>query len=367
MANSFKIGTIIGIPIKIHITFLIVLPLFAFVFAMNPAPYGFSDVVPATFGYFLSFLTTVLLFACVLLHELGHSYLAKKYGVEITDITLFLIGGASSMEEIPRDPMQEAKMAFAGPLVSFIIGGSLLLLNFIIAGAISGFADSLIFRMVQLLGSINIVLGIFNLLPAFPMDGGRILRAWFARKMTYIQATHVAAGVGKMFAFLLGLLGLLSNPWNPWLILIAIFVYMGASGEDRSTAVTVTLEKVPVNDVMSKEIVSVKPSLTIDDLTQFMFEKKHMGYPVIEQNTLKGIITFTDVRKVMPLDRYSVLVSDVMTKDVVTVSKEATASDAFKLLTSNNIGRLLVVDEDGSVCGILSRTDLMHTMMLLNE
>ncbi len=367
MANSFKIGTIIGIPIKIHITFLLVLPFFAIIFAMNPAPYGFNDVVPASLGYALSFLTTILLFGCVLLHELGHSYLAKKYGVKITDITLFLIGGVSSMEEIPRDPGQEAKMAFAGPLVSFIIGGSLLLLNFAVAGAVSSFADSVIFRLVQMLGSINIVLGMFNLLPAFPMDGGRILRAWFARKMPYIQATHAAAGVGKMFAFLLGMLGLLSNPWNPWLILIAVFVYMGASGEDRSTAVTVTLEKVPVSEVMTKDIVSVEPSLTIDDLTQFMFEKKHMGYPVIEHNTLKGIITFTDVRKVMPLDRYSVLVSDVMTKDIVTIPKEATAADAFKLMVSNNIGRVLVVDENGSVSGILSRTDLMHTMMLLNE
>lgn len=367
MANSFKIGTIIGIPIKIHITFLLVLPLFALVFAMNPAPYGFSDVVPVELGYLLSFLTTILLFVCVLLHELGHSYLAKQYGVKITDITLFLIGGVSSMEEIPRDPLQEAKMAFAGPLVSFIIGGLLLLLNFVVAGVITSFADSVIFRMVQILGSINIILGMFNLLPAFPMDGGRILRAWFARKMSYIQATHAAAGVGKMFAFLLGLLGLLSSPWNPWLILIAIFVYMGASAEDRATAVTVTLEKVPVSDVMTKEIVSVEPSLTIDDLTQFMFEKKHMGYPVIEHNTLKGIITFTDVRKVMPLDRYSVLVSDVMTKDIITITKEATAADAFKLMVSNNIGRVLVVDEDGSVAGILSRTDLMHTMMLLSE
>ncbi|SES97851.1 Zn-dependent protease (includes SpoIVFB) [Methanococcoides vulcani] len=367
MANSFKIGTIIGIPIKIHITFLLVLPFFTLVFAMNPAPYGFSDVVPVVLRYALSFLTTILLFGCVLLHELGHSYLAKKYGVKITDITLFLIGGVSSMEEIPRDPKQEAKMAFAGPLVSFIIGGSLLLLNFAVAGAVASFADSVIFRLVQMLGAINIVLGMFNLLPAFPMDGGRILRAWFARKMPYIQATHAAAAVGKMFAFLLGMLGLLSNPWNPWLILIAIFVYMGASGEDRSTAVTVTLEKVPVSEVMTKDIVSVEPSLTIDDLTQFMFEKKHMGYPVIEHNTLKGIITFTDVRKVMPLDRYSVLVSDVMTKDIVTIPKEATAADAFKLMVSNNIGRVLVVNENGSVSGILSRTDLMHTMMLLNE
>jgi len=367
MQNSFKIGTIIGIPIKIHITFLLVLPVFAFIFASNPAPFGFSDIQPVSLGYLLAFVTTLLLFVCVVLHELGHSYLAQKYGVKITDITLFLIGGVSSMEEIPRDPSQEAKMAFAGPLVSFIIGTSLLLLNFVLADTFATFGDNVVFRIIQMLGSINIVLGIFNLLPAFPMDGGRILRAWFARKMSYIQATHTAASVGKMFALLLGFLGLVSSPWNPWLIFIAIFVYMGASGEDRSTAVTIILEKIPVKDVMSKEVISVEPSMTIDELTQFMFEKKHMGYPVMERNTLKGIITFTDVRRVIPLERYSVLVSDLMTHNVVTIPLEATASDALKLMSFNNIGRVLVIDEDGSVAGILSRTDLMHTMTLLNE
>ena len=367
MASSFKIGSIIGIPIKIHITFLIVLPFFAFVFAINPAPYGFNDVEPKVLGYALAFLTTILLFVCVLLHELGHSYVAKKYGVEISDITLFLIGGVSSMEEIPREPSKEAKMAFAGPFISFVIGGTLLLAAVLLASLIPAFSESVIFRLLQMLGSINIILGLFNLLPAFPMDGGRILRAWFARRMSYVQATHNAATVGRIFAFFLGFLGLVSSPINLWLILIAVFVYMGASGEDRSTTVTLTLEKIPVVDVMTKEVITVSPSMNIDDLTQFMFERKHMGYPVMEHNILKGIITFTDVHRVPSLERYSTLVSDVMTHDVITVPSEATASDAFKLMSSANIGRLLVVSDEGSILGIVSRTDLMHTMMLLNE
>lgn len=186
MAWSFKIGTVMGIPIRIHISFLLVLPLFALVFASAPAPYGFQDIQPPLVSYALSLLTTILLFACVLLHELGHSYFAKRFGVKIENITLFLIGGVSSMEEIPHNPSEEARMAFAGPLVSFIIGFALFLFNFAVVLIIAAYETTSIYRMVQLLGSINIVLGLFNLIPAFPMDGGRILRAWFVKRMSYV-------------------------------------------------------------------------------------------------------------------------------------------------------------------------------------
>ncbi|ADE37524.1 CBS domain-containing protein [Methanohalophilus mahii] len=366
MKTSFKIGTLMGIPILIHISFLIVLFLFAFVFSSVPEPVGFADVQPAILGYGLSLMLTILLFTCVLLHELGHSYFAKKYGVEINNITLFLIGGVSSMEEMPREPAQEAKMAFAGPFVSFLIGGILFGLNLVIDMMVAGYSTTIPYRLVYILASINIVLGAFNLIPAFPMDGGRILRAFFARHMNYIQATRNAANVGKFFAFLLALLGILSNPWNPWLLLIAVFVYMGASGEERSTAVTRTLENVKVKDVMSSDVISVSPEMNLEELVQFMFDHKHMGYPVIQHNVLKGIVTFTDVHKVTQLDRISTLVSDVMTRDVVTISPGDNAAEAFKVLNNNNVGRLVVM-EDGEIIGILSRTDLMHTMTLLSE
>ncbi|WP_406660343.1 CBS domain-containing protein [Methanolobus sp. ZRKC3] len=363
MRTSLKIGTIMGIPIKLHITFLLILPVFALVFATNPAPFGFADVPSLGMNYALSLLTTILLFACILLHELGHSYFAKKYGVTIKDITLLLFGGVSSMEEIPRDPSQEFKMALAGPLVSFIIGFALLAMNSIIDSSISGYSDGLIYRMFLILGSINIVLGAFNLLPAFPMDGGRLLRAWYAKRMSYIKATHYAAYFGKMFAFIMGIFGLLANPW---LLLIAFFVYIGASEEDKSTTVTVLLERYTVKDIMSDKVVSVSDDISVEELSKFMFENKHMGYPVMKGNSLKGIVTFTDIRNILPHERFAVLVSDVMTRDIISVSSKDVASEAFKVMTLNNIGRVLVID-DGELVGILSRTDLMRTLMLLNE
>ncbi|MBC7086095.1 MAG: CBS domain-containing protein [Methanomethylovorans sp.] len=364
MNTSFQIGTILGIPIKLHITFLLILPVFALVFATNPAPFGFQDQSSPLINYLLSFTTTIFLFLCVLLHELGHSYIAQRYGVEIKDITLMLIGGVSSMEEIPRNPSQELKIAFAGPLVSLVIGFTLFIVNFLIASLIVSYASTSIYLMFNILGSINIVLGLFNLLPAFPMDGGRLLRAWYAKRMNYIQATHYAASVGKIFAFIMGVFGLF---YNPWLILIAFFVYIGASEEDKATTVTVTLEKYLVSDVMTRDVISVSPYMSIENLLQFMLEHKHMGYPVMEGDSLKGIVTLTDVHKVPPLERAVLQVRDIMTTDVISLPVNAKASEAFKLMVSNNIGRLLVVDSTGSVVGILSRTDLMRAMMFYNE
>ncbi|MBN1134607.1 MAG: CBS domain-containing protein [Methanosarcinaceae archaeon] len=359
MKTSFQVARVMGIPIKLHITFLLVLPLFAFIFASNPAPYGFGDTTPIMEKYFLSLVTTILLFTCILLHELGHSYLAKKYGFKIESITLLLFGGVASMEEMPRDSSMEAKMAVAGPTVSFTIAAICLG----IIALFPSFSTTAPMRIIWIIGYINIILAVFNLLPAFPMDGGRVLRAWYAKKMSYVEATQHAAYVGKLFAFIMGMFGLL---YNVWLLMIAFFVYIGASEEERSTKISFALEKVPVRNIMTREIVSVPPSWTIEEITLFMFEKKHMGYPVIEGNDLKGIITFTDVHKVPPEERSKILVSDLMTPDVISINADADSSDALKLMTTNKIGRVLVIDK-GSVVGILSRTDLMRTLMFLGE
>ncbi|HJH32117.1 MAG TPA: CBS domain-containing protein [Methanosarcinaceae archaeon] len=363
MKMSFQIGQIMGIPIKLHITFLLALLLFVYVFASSPASFGYNDISPASTRYFLSFVTTILLFSSVLLHEIGHSYFARKYGVKIDSITLLLFGGVASMEEIPRNPAQEAKMAIAGPMVSFTIAAFCLLSNDVLSSLQPSFSDTYIFRVIWLIGYMNLAVGVFNLLPAFPMDGGRILRAWFATRMSYVKATQQAAYIGKMFAFMMGIFGLLVSPW---LVLIAFFIYIGASEEARTTTLSVILEKVPVRKIMANDVVSVRPSMTIDDLFRFIFEKKHMGYPVIEGKSLKGIITFTDVHTVPAQERVNVLVSDVMTKDVITIPIDADASEALKLISIRNIGRLLVTD-NGSIVGIISRTDLVRALQLLGE
>lgn len=361
MKSSLGIGSVMGIPIKLHITFLLILPMFAYLFSINPQPYGFAGIEPPLFRYSISVLATILFFASVLLHELAHSYLAKRYGVNIDSITLFLFGGVSAMEEMPRKPAQEAKMAFAGPFTSLIIGSiCLLLYRFLLSFNLTTISQTSA-NLLWVLGSMNLILGIFNLLPAFPMDGGRVLRAFYATRMSYIKATQSAASVGKFFAILMAIFGILFG--SLWFPLIALFIYVGASEEERSTQAEVALENILVRDIMTKDVVSVSPSMSVEDLVQFIFQKKHIGYPVMEGDRLKGVVTLTDIERVPNIDRAAAKVSDIMTRSIISVPPTARASDALKLISSKNIGRVMVL-ENGSLVGILSRTDLVRILRL---
>lgn len=356
MNTSIQIGKIMGIPIKLHISFLLILPVFAWIFAINRPTFGFSDVEPATLRYALSLSAAIMLFTCVLLHELGHSYVAKTHGINIQSITLFLFGGVSAMEEIPRDPKVEFKMALAGPSVSLLIGSILIIIYELFN------TGDYYLRLVWIIGIINIILFVFNLLPAFPMDGGRVLRAWLAGRMPYIRATRAAAGLGKMFAIFMGIFGLFVI--NVWLILIAFFIYIGASEEEKSTEVSIILEGVKIKDIMSKDVATINPNMTAEELVDFMFKYKHMGYPVIEDSQVKGIVTFTDVQKVPKEERKNVKVSQIMTKELITLNEEDDAVNALKLMTINNIGRI-IIKKDGQIAGIVSRTDLLRAVQLL--
>ncbi len=230
MNNSLQIARILGIPIKVHISFLFILPFFAWMFALQPEPYGFAGTGPDILRYALALATAILLFASVLVHELAHSYLSLRYGASIREISLYLIGGVSAIEGELTDPVKEATMAFAGPLSSLILGIFLLVVNYLFNPAASTAEGNVLFIMIFILGYINVILAMFNLIPAFPMDGGRILRALLASRMGFVEATEKAATVGKILAFVMGLIGLLISFW---LVLIAIFIYMGASGEER--------------------------------------------------------------------------------------------------------------------------------------
>lgn len=359
MKSSIQIGKIMGIPIKLHITFLLILPVFAWIFASNPPRFGFNDVEPVTYRILLASSAAILLFACVLLHELGHSYVALKHGSNIQSITLFLFGGVSAMEEIPRTPRTELKMAIAGPSVSLLIGVVLLIIYDIFQ------TESPFMRLIWLLGYINIILFIFNLIPAFPMDGGRVLRSWLAGRMSYIKATRAAAGVGRMFAIFMGIFGLLTVSMGGfWLILIAFFIYIGASEEERSTEVNVTLEGVKIKDIMSRDVMTVSPEMSVEELVNLMFVSKHMGFPVTENSTVIGMVTFTDIQKIPREERNNVKISQIMTKQIISLKEEEDAVNALKTMTLNNIGRIIITDQEKMV-GIVSRTDLLRSIQLL--
>ncbi len=364
MKTSFQIGKIIGIPIKLHITFLLILPVFAWNFSANPSPFGFSDQ-GLPLRYVLSLAAAVALFACVILHELGHSYIAKKHGTKIQSITLFLFGGVSALEEIPRDPKTELKMALAGPGVSFLIALISMIIYIIFKPSGDSFTsiNDPFLRLFWMISIINIMLGIFNLLPAFPMDGGRVLRAWLAQRTTYIRATREAAGIGKMLAIFMGIFGLF---YSFWFVLIAFFIYIGASEEEKSTEINVVLEGVKISDIMSKDVQTVPSGMSIEELVEYIYRLKHMGYPVVDDGQLKGIVTFTDVQKVHKEERKAVKVSQVMSKNIIGLQEDDDAVNALKLMTMNNIGRI-IVRKGETVTGIVSRTDIIRAIQLLEK
>jgi Zn-dependent protease/CBS domain-containing protein len=368
MNTSFQIGKIMGIPIKLHITFLLIIPVMGYIFANNPSDLGFNDVESIFIRYALGISVAILLFTSVLLHELGHSIVAKKHGTNIQGITLFLFGGVSSLEEIPRNPKVEFKMALAGPSVSLLIWSILtIFITLLNAVTIMNTTTPLnpLIRVVWLIAYINIILFVFNLIPAFPMDGGRVLRAVLAGKMPYKKATNIAANVGKMFAIFMGIIGLIiPGGGGLWYILIAFFIYIGATEEDKSTQISVTLEGVKIKDIMTRDIKTVPSGMTVDELVDFMFRFKHMGYPVVEGNEVIGIVTFNDVQHIPKEERKNVLLSDIMTKEIINLKENDDAVKALKLMTMNNIGRIIILNEK-KMTGIVSRTDLLRSVQLL--
>lgn len=368
MNTSFQIGKIMGIPIKLHITFLLIIPVMGYIFANNPSDLGFNDVGSISLRYALGISVAILLFTSVLLHELGHSYVAKKHGTKIQGITLFLFGGVSSLEEIPRNPKFEFKMALAGPSVSLLIWSILtIFIKLINADTLMNTTTPLnpLIRLVWIIAYVNIILFIFNLIPAFPMDGGRVLRALLAGKMSYKKATSIAANVGKIFAIFMGIIGLIiPGGGGLWYMLIAFFIYIGATEEDKSTQITFTLEGVKIRDIMTKDIKTVPCTMTVDELVDFMFRFKHMGYPVVEGTEVIGIITFSDVQHIPKEERKNVLLSDVMTKEIINLKEDDDAVKALKLMTMNNIGRIIILNEKKMI-GIVSRTDILRSVQLL--
>lgn len=345
MKWSFKIFTIADIEIRIHLTLLIILGILIYIlYLVNPFPVGFSDLsYPQYVKLVLSVVAALGLFVAVLAHELAHSLLSKKSGADVRGIMLFIFGGVSMMEETLSDPDKEIKMAFAGPFTSFVIA----------AGSFAIYLTRLplLSEFFMVFGIFNFALGAFNLLPAFPLDGGRILRGFLAKKMSFVSATQSAAGVGKAFAVMLGILGIFANPW---LILIALFIYMGASEEEKMVVEKGTLSKRKIRDIMTENPLTVTPQTTVNDLINIIFKNKHPGYPVVEEDRVVGIITLQDISDE---DRESTI--GEMVSDAVTISPEDTAYQAFQLMNEKNVGRLPVV-ENGELVGIVSRTDLMR-------
>jgi len=377
MNASLQIGKLAGIPVKLHWSFLLVIPLFAWIIGSQirltteliatlfGVPIDVTLIAAGLNPYILGSIVALGLFVGVFIHEMAHSLIAKAKGIEIHSITLLILGGVSQMEETMPDPKIELPMALAGPMTSLALGLISAALVYIFDAVVPdpAVAGVLVFTFGYL-GLLNILLFGFNLLPAFPMDGGRVLRAWLARRMPLSRATRIAADVGKGFAVVFGIVGLLFL--NPILIIIAFFIYIGASQEATFLRYNILLQDITVADAMSSPVVTVEPTTPLSRLVEMMYETKHLGFPVVDRGALVGIVALADVHKITSQDREAMQVRDVMTRSPTTLPPSAPLLDALKIITGKDIGRIPVVF-DGALVGIVTRTDVLRVMELREE
>ena len=376
MDGSFRIGRLFGIPILIHFTFLLIIPLFAWIIASQitttteliqgiyHVPIDTSLITAGLMPYVLGTIVSFGLFGGVLVHELAHSLIAKRNGIGINSITLLIFGGIASMEDRIPDPMVELPMALVGPLTSLLVGMLCSGLVYIVPSVIAdpAVAGVLIF-VFGYLGILNIILFAFNLLPAFPMDGGRVLRAWLAKRMPLHRATKIAADIGKGFAILFAIIAIIPPYINPLLLLIAFFIYIGASQETTSVKYSVLLQDIRVGNIMSSPVVTVAPALPVMRVIEMMYATKHLGFPVVDRDVLVGMVTVADVHNLPSIDRDAKQVRDVMRRGVIAVAPETPVMDVLRIMGAKDIGRVPVVDKDKLV-GIVTRTDILKVVEL---
>jgi Zn-dependent protease len=313
----------------------------------------------------------LLLFACVTIHELAHSLTAMRFGVKVRNITLLPIGGISQMEDMPKKPSEELRMSLAGPLSNFVIAAILLLLA-IPLGLQAGLSAE---RLSRVLGSVswegllaylvtaNIMLGLFNLLPAFPMDGGRVLRSLLAMRMDHSKATSVAAAAGQGLAWFLGLIGVLIGAWT--LVIIAVFIYIGASQEGRMIEVRNVLGELRVRQAMTTKCQTLSPDKPLSAAVDMILHGFQTVFPVLEGDRLAGVLTEADL--VSGLRQYGpeVAVKMVMRADVPTVDPDSSLFDAQELMSQKRLGALPVAKE-GQVVGLLTPLDVSEAYLFLS-
>ncbi len=374
MDGSYRIGRIFEIPILIHYTFLLVIPLFAWIIGsqithtIDPnngiimVPIDGTFITSGYMPYVLGAIISLGLFFGVLVHELAHSLVARRKGIAIHSITLMIFGGIATMEEGIPDPKAELPMAIVGPIASLIFGVICYAIMFITPTFITNppVAGAVIF-VAGYLGFLNIILCFFNLIPAFPMDGGRVLRAWLAGRMPLHKATQIAADIGKGFAILFAIVGLFY--FEPFLILIALFIYIGANMESMAVKYSHVLQDVTVGSMMSAPVTTVGPTQSVSEVITMMYSSKHLGFPVVDRGTLVGMITLADVNRMHSIDREALQVRDIMTKDLITLPPDAPVIEAFRLMSSKNIGRIPIMQDD-TIVGIVTRTDILKVTEL---
>ena len=363
VSSSFRLPfRIFGIPIRLDATFVLLIGLLTWLIGGRVGTYielfGLPlEPEPLQRGltpWLLGFASALGLMISVLIHELAHALTARRFGIEIKEIRLWILGGIAQFERMPSRPSAEALVAIVGPVTSAALGLALWW-----ASSLMGASAGALLVVVSYLAAVNLVLAVFNLLPALPMDGGRVLRALLAMRMDHLRATRIAASISQVLAVGMGLFGLVT--FNLFLVAIAFFVYLAVQAETQHAAVSRALQDITVDQLMSRDVETVDADMTVEAFVRYMLRSKHVFYPVVNAaNEVVGIIRLDHVQDA-PEDA---TVADVMAPGADYVDAATSAVDAFGRIQQSEGRRLLVRDAEGRMVGVISTTDLLRAVQI---
>lgn len=353
MKWSWKIARIAGIDVYVHATFFLLVAWFG---------YQYWNLFGTVIAVFDGIAYIIALFSCVVLHEFGHALTARRYGIVTRDITLLPIGGIASMEKLPEDPLQEIKVALAGPAVNVVI--ACLLWIWLNVNGIEVTQEELMttggpfaFRLMV----VNIVLVVFNLLPAFPMDGGRVLRAALATRMSHQQATAKAAMIGQYFAILFGLLGLL---YNPFLLLIAVFLWFGAGAENAAEQTKHTLAGATAASAMLTEFHILSPDDHLSKAISYTLSGSQKDFPVGSVHHLDGVLTQADLLQALQQHGEHIKVGETSLRPIKQVEPDTPIEQLLEELQTDST-HMLAVSDGNRIQGIVNLENVVEMIKIM--
>lgn len=342
MKWSWRIGEFAGIGVYMHATFLLLIGWVGLTYWLQNRTFG---AVAVGVGFILA------LFVCVVLHEFGHALTARRYGIPTRDITLLPIGGVARLERMPDEPIQELWVALAGPAVNVVLAVALLAW-LVVSASLEPLAQLSVTGgpFLERLMMVNVLLVGFNLIPAFPMDGGRVLRALLAMRLEYTRATQIAASIGQALALVFGFIGLF---YNPFLVFIALFVWIGAAQESRMVQMKAALEGIPISRVMLTNFDTLSPSDRLDDAIQSILSGSQHDFPVVEDGRVVGVLTRDDLLRALPQQGPEVAVSEVMRREFEVADSYEMLHGAFTRLQTCEC-HTVPVTHNGQLVGLVT-------------
>jgi Zn-dependent protease len=356
MRWSIPIGRVFGITLRLHVTFLLLLAWVAY------EAFGVGGVSAARW----ELARVCLVFACIALHELGHSVVAQQLDVEVKSITLLPIGGVAALRRIPENPWQEIAITLAGPMVNAAI--AVVLFPFAGMPSLQELVTALVTiphslgGLTRALVGTNIALFVFNFIPAFPMDGGRLLRATLALALSYRRATAIAATVGQGIAILFVLFGWMK--FNaPILIIIGVFIFLGAEGEERMVRMRSLLRELEVDDVMSRDFAVLAPQAKVTDGLRMVYQTGQDDFPVMDGDQLVGLVSRSAMVEAANKTGPDITVADVMDTEVPVVSPQDKVAHVYEEMMSEGHTSFPVLGGD-RVIGLLSPENISRYMLV---